>query len=90
MPCLFLAGALVLPRITLLYLWFLTNWFTGVFDTLLWPVLGFFFAPTTVLWFSVVQNIYAGTWGTFQVVVMIIAILIDLSPSKKKKKKSAD
>lgn len=91
MPCFFLAGALIIPRLTILYLWFLTNWFAGVFGSILWPLLGFFVAPTTVLWYSVVENIYAGTWGTFQIVVMIIAVMIDLSPgTKKRKKKKAD
>lgn len=90
MPCLFLAGALVLPRITIAYLWFVTNWFTGVFDSIMWPLIGFFFAPTTLLWYSVIENVYAGTWGTFQIVVMIIAVMIDLSPGTKKRKKQSD
>lgn len=90
MPCLFLAGALVLPRITIAYLWFITNWFTGVFDSIMWPLIGFFFAPTTLLWYSVIVNVYAGTWGTFQIVVMIIAVMIDLSPGTKKRKKKSD
>jgi len=90
MPCLFALVALILPRFTIAYLWFLTNWFTGVFNSFLWPILGFIFAPTTMLWYSVVVNVFEGTWGTFQIIVLILAILTDMSPStgKKKHKKS--
>jgi hypothetical protein len=92
MPCLFAAAVLLLPRITILYLYFLTNWFQGVFTGILWPVLGFIFAPTTLIWYSVVEQVYGGTWGTLQIVVLVIAVLIDLSPTsgKKKKRSSSD
>jgi len=90
MPCLFVAGALILPRVTIAYLWLMTNWFAGIFGTLLWPILGFIFAPTTLLWYTVVENLYAGQWGIFQYVVLGIAIMIDASPSSGKKKKKSD
>jgi len=91
MPCLFVAAVLLLPRITILYLWLMTNWFQGVFETVLWPVLGFLIMPTTLIWYSVVDQVYGGTWDTLQIVIMIIAVLIDLSPSTgKKTKRSGD
>ena len=90
MPCLFVAGALLVPRLSIAFLWFMTNWFGGVFDSLLWPVLGFLFAPTTLLWYTVVQNVFNGSWGIFQVVVMVIAIMIDMSPGRGKKKRKSD
>jgi len=68
----------------------MTNWFAGIFGTLLWPILGFIFAPTTLLWYTVVENLYAGQWGIFQYVVLGIAIMIDASPSSGKKKKKSD
>lgn len=87
MPCLFVFGALFVPRLVVLYLVFMTNWFWTVFDSWLWPVLGFIFAPTTLLWFTVVENMYDGVWGTFQIIVMVVAILIDLSPSTGKRRR---
>jgi hypothetical protein len=39
-PCLLGIAALLGPRIFLLVLWFLTDWFAGMFASLLWPVLG--------------------------------------------------
>jgi hypothetical protein len=48
---------------------------------MLWPILGFFLAPTTLLWYSVVVNVYDGEWGALQIVIGVIAVVIDLSPA---------
>lgn len=74
---------LIFPRATAVVLYLLTSWFTGVFATVLWPILGFIFTPYTMLWYSVVVNWYGGTWGTLQLVVLCIAILCDLGSSGK-------
>jgi hypothetical protein len=87
MPCLFGLFALLVPRLLILVLWFLTTWFVGVFDTLLWPILGFLFAPTALLWYSVVINLYGGTWDTLQIAVMVIALLIDFSPGTSRRRR---
>ncbi|WP_457652727.1 hypothetical protein [Rhodocaloribacter sp.] len=87
MPCLFGVLALFVPRLVVAVLWFFTHWFDGLFDTLLWPVLGFLFAPTTLLWYSVVENVYGGAWGTLQIVVLVVALMLDLSPSTSKRRK---
>ncbi len=76
MPCLLGLLALAVPRVVILVVWFFTDWFVGVFDSLIIPILGFFFLPTTLLWYSVVVNVYGGTWDTLQIVVVVI----DLSP----------
>ena len=88
MPFVFALIALITPRVLIAYLWFFTHWFEGLFDGLLWPIAGFIIAPTTFLWYSVVQNAYGGQWGTLQIVVMVVAVLIDLSPGNQKRKKS--
>jgi hypothetical protein len=87
MPCLLTLLALMVPRFVIVVLWFLTTWFEGVFASLLWPVLGFVFLPTTLLWYSAVHNWYGGQWGTWQVVVLVLAVLTDLSPAKGRSKK---
>ncbi len=81
MPCFFAVFALFVPRIVIVLLWFFTNWFTGIFDSIIWPILGFIFFPTTLLWYSVVINYFDGTWGVLQIVVAVIAVAIDLSPA---------
>ena len=85
MPCLFGLLALFIPRVVIVALWFLTDWFEGIFETLLWPLLGLIFAPTTLLWYTVVVNIYGGHWGLVQIVGAVIAIAIDFSPAGSKR-----
>ena len=70
---------LFVPRLTILFLWLLTDWFTGVFGVWLWPVIGFIFAPYSLLWYSVVQNAFGGSWGPLQIVGLLLALILDLS-----------
>jgi hypothetical protein len=81
MPCLVTLLALFVPRVVVVGLWLLTTWFQGMFESMLWPILGFFLAPTTLLWYSVVVNVYDGEWGALQIVIGVIAVVIDLSPA---------
>ncbi len=87
MPCFFALIALITPRLFIVVLWLLSDWFVGVFDEWLLPVLGFLFAPTTLLWYSAVEHWYGGQWGTLQIAVVVITLLIDLSPASGKRKK---
>lgn len=73
------------PRILIACLWFLTTWFAGMFSTLLWPILGFIFAPTTLLWYSVVQRWFGGVWSLWPVVGIVIAAMIDLAPASSRR-----
>jgi len=81
MPFLLAAVALLTPRIAIALLWFFTDWFVGLFPSLLWPVLGFLLMPTTLLWYSAVQRWFGGQWTLWPVVGIIVALLIDLSPA---------
>ena len=77
MPCLFAILVLAFPRIAIVLLYLLTNFFRGVYDTILIPVLGFIFMPLTLV---------AYTWLTksgypvdaFYLVVMFVAVVLDL------------
>jgi hypothetical protein len=86
MPCLFVAVALIAPRFAIAVLWFFTSWFEGIFSSILWPVLGFIFLPMSLLWYTAVQNWFGGEWGVLQVVGIVIAVLIDLSPASGKRR----
>jgi hypothetical protein len=81
MPCIAVLFALFTPRLMILVLWLFTGWFKGIFDSALWPVLGFFFLPSTLLWYSAVQNWWGGHWGVFQIIGLVIALMIDMSPA---------
>jgi hypothetical protein len=77
---LILIFAVLIPRVSIALLWFLTNWFNGMFHTLLWPILGFIFLPVTLLWYSVVFHFFDNSWGTVPIIGLVIALLIDMSP----------
>jgi hypothetical protein len=68
-------------------LWFFTTWFKGLFDTPLWPILGFVFLPTSFLWFTAVQRWFGGQWTLWPIVGLVIALMIDVSPASGKRQK---
>jgi hypothetical protein len=86
MPCLLAVFALVTPRLTVLGLWFLTAWFRDLFPNLLWPILGFVFLPTTLLWYAAVQRWFGGVWSLWPIVGLVVALAIDVSPAKGKRR----
>ena len=77
MPCLFAVFALVTPRLVVALLYFFTRWFAGMFDSLLWPILGFLFMPLTTLAYAWAINRNGSVSGAYFVVVLLAA-LIDL------------
>jgi hypothetical protein len=81
--------ALFTPRIAIVLLWFFTNWFVGLFASLLWPVLGFLLLPTTLLWYSAVQHWFGGQWTLWPVVGIVVALLIDLAPARSYRRRRA-
>ena len=80
MPCFLVVLALLTPRLVVALLWFFTHWFQGIFPSLLWPILGFIFLPTTLLWYSAVHHWFGGMWTLWPVVGLVVALLIDLTP----------
>jgi hypothetical protein len=81
MCCIFALFSLIAPRLVVALLWFFSNWFQGIFDSILWPLLGFIFLPTTLLWYTAVQHWWGGQWTLWPIVGIVVALLIDLSPA---------
>jgi hypothetical protein len=77
MPCLLAVLSLLFPRIVILVLYFFTNFFSGVFNTVLVPLLGFLFLPLTLLAYTWLTNIRQPVDALY-LVVMIVAVIIDL------------
>jgi hypothetical protein len=77
MYCLVGCIALVTPRLTILLVVILGDYIGRAYDTLMWPVLGFLFMPTTTLAYAWAINSRGSVEG-FQLVVVVIAVLIDL------------
>ncbi len=90
MPCIAVVIALIAPRFLIVVLWWFSEFFAGVFPSLLWPILGFFFLPTTLLWYTVVAQYYGGDWnGAVQIIGIVIALMIDGSPASGRRGKRA-
>jgi hypothetical protein len=87
MPCLLAILALGMPRVVVVVLWLFTHWFSGIFHIALWPVLGFIFLPTTLLWYTAVQHWWGGQWSLFPIIGIVIALLIDLSPATSRRRR---
>jgi hypothetical protein len=77
MPCLVALIALFLPRVVIACLALFTNYMSTAYQTLLWPLLGFFFMPYTTLAYAWAKNSHGSVDGGYLVVV-IVAVLIDL------------
>jgi hypothetical protein len=86
MPCLLALFALAAPRLVIACLFFLTTWFNGLFPSLLYPVLGFIFLPTTLLWYTAVVHWFGGQWTLWPVIGLIIALIIDVSPASHRRR----
>jgi hypothetical protein len=86
MPLLILLFGVLVPRLTIVTLWLLTNWFQGIFTTWLMPALGFIFLPTSLLWYSVVVNWFRGEWGVIPIGGMVVALLLDLAPLRPRRR----
>jgi hypothetical protein len=86
MGCLFALLALITPRVVIVLVWLFTHWFRGVFDSALWPLLGFIFLPTTLLWYTAVQHWFGGQWTLWPVVGLVIALAIDVSPARRRRR----
>ncbi len=90
MPCLLTLIALAAPRLVIVLLWFFTRWFNGIFPSILWPILGLVFLPTTLLWYTAVQHWFGGQWTLWPIVGIVIALLIDLSPASSRRSRAAE
>lgn len=77
---------LIFPRLTIALLWLFSGWFKGMFEHWIIPLIGFIFLPFTMLWYSVVMHWFGGTWGMWQILILILAVLFDLGAAVKSKK----
>jgi hypothetical protein len=77
MGCLIFVFGLLTPRVVLFLLWIFTNYLSRAYGSWFWPMLGFFFLPTTTIAYAIAQNAFDGVkgWG---LVILIIGIALDL------------
>jgi phosphoglycerol transferase MdoB-like AlkP superfamily enzyme len=77
MPCLLALLVLAFPRVAIVLLWLFTNFFTGIYNGIIIPVLGFLFLPLTLIVYTYLQRTHAAT-GTAELVFIFIAVILDL------------
>lgn len=77
MPCLLAIGGLTVPRVVIVLLWLFSDYLERAFDSFLWPLLGFFFLPTTTLAWAWAQNT-RGAIGGVHAIIVVVAVLLDL------------
>lgn len=82
MGCLVGLLALAFPRLALALVWLFApvGYLSHPFPSSVWPILGFFFLPTTTLAFAFATNSLApaGALSPFGWLLVIIALLIDV------------
>jgi hypothetical protein len=78
MPCFVVLLAFFFPRVVLAVLAFATDYLGTAYQTVLWPVLGFFFLPYTTLAYAWAWHAGGGTLTGLPLVVLVIALLVDL------------
>ncbi|MFA6603533.1 MAG: hypothetical protein WCT10_01670 [Patescibacteria group bacterium] len=77
MRWLIIMSGLLAPRGVFIYL-ILNDWFEGLLRDWWIPLLGFIFAPYTLVWYVAVLHWYHGVWGRDQIIGLVLAILLDL------------
>lgn len=80
MPCCLAIVALAAPRVLIVLLVLFSSYLDRAYETLLWPIVGFIFLPTTTLAYALAINEAGAVTGLYLVLV-VIAVLIDLSSS---------
>ena len=85
MGCIFIAIALALPRIMMVFAFLLTDWFGRGFETQVWPILGFVFMPYTTLAYlaAMLNNNHAlsGGWRSLLsllLLTLVIGVVVEL------------
>lgn len=78
MPCLLGVLALVFPRLMLVLVWFFSDYLGRAYDTVLWPLLGFFFLPLTTLAWAFAVNSTGGSVSGGYLALVVIAVVVDL------------
>ena len=77
MPCLVGGLALSAPRFAIVLVAIFSNYLGRAYESAFWPFIGFLFMPLTTLAYAWAINSRGSVEG-FQLVVVVIAVLIDL------------
>jgi len=73
-------GAL-LGRLGVFLLWFF-GWFGRADIKFVWLIVGFLFAPMTLICVGCVNIYFGGHWGLWQIIALVFCLMSDLGSSK--------
>ena len=77
MPCLVGCIALFMPRLAIILVVIFSDYLGSAYQTVLWPLLGFFFMPVTTLVYAWAINTNGSVSGIYLMAV-VVAVLLDL------------
>ncbi len=77
MPCLLASIAFFFPRLAIVLLVIFGDYIGRAYDSMLWPLLGFFFMPYTTIAYAYAKNANESVEGLYLVLV-VVAVLFDL------------
>ena len=77
MPCLVALLGLVFPRLAIILVVIFSDYIGQAYQTVIWPLLGFFFMPLTTLAYAWAINANGSVSGVY-LFLIIVAALIDL------------
>lgn len=66
----------IFPRLTLIFIGLLTNWF-NVYQTFIWPFLGFFLFPYTTLCYMGAMHLFNGNFNFDAMLIVFIGLVAD-------------
>lgn len=78
MPCLIGCLALFMPRLAIILVAIFSNYLARAYDSVVWPILGFFFLPLTTLAYAWAWHQGDGQVAGIGLIAVILAVLIDL------------
>lgn len=78
MGCFLIIVGLTLPRVAILAIWLLSDWFTRVFGGWLLPVLGFVFLPYTTLAYTAAMVQTGGNLNFLWMAIVVVAAIADV------------
>lgn len=77
MPCLLAILIVAFPRVAIVLLYLFTNFFTGVYNSVLLPLAGFLLLPVTLIAYTYLQK-SGSTDSTASLVILGVAVVLDL------------
>ena len=77
MPCLVAIFAFCTPRFVLFLVWLFSHYLDRAYQSILWPLLGFFFMPLTTLAYAYAINSNGSVTGAY-IFLVLLAALVDL------------